>query len=118
MTEEEMRSVLKGVEQFLSGFDDVGSSAMSLTQLRLFLAVAANEGQSGIELSTRVKVPRATATRHLLDLSDKLRSGDKGYGLILRDTDPQNLKTNRYYLSPKGKRFLMERTERLLPLVS
>jgi hypothetical protein len=45
-------------------------------------------------------IRKATMSRYLLDLSDKLRTGDSGYKLINRDTDPEELRRNMYTLAP------------------
>jgi len=74
----------------------------------MFLQVALNEGASLSELTERSGIKKATASRYLLDLSDKVRSGDSGYGLVLRSADPQELRRNQYSLSPLGRTIIKQ----------
>lgn len=74
------------------------------TQLvQAFLTVAANEGMTLTEIAEKLGTNLSTASRQLLDLSDRNRKMEPGYQLVSRQTDPTNLRVNRYTLTPKGK---------------
>lgn len=79
------------------------------TQLvQAFLAVSLNEGQSLGELAERLGTSISTASRQLLDLGERNRKKEPGYGLVDRKIDPMNLRVNRYTLSPKGRLLIKE----------
>ena len=65
---------------------------MPVGEVIMFLQVALNEGASLTELCEAVGMKKSTASRYLLDLSDKTRSGGQGYGLVTRETDPEELR--------------------------
>lgn len=71
--------------------------------VQTFLAVAANEGKSTSEIAEIVGANVSTASRHLLDLGDRDRNKNPGYGLIERRVDPMELRRNNYFLTTKGK---------------
>lgn len=62
-----------------------------------------NRLESLQELADMSGIRKATMSRYLLDLSDKLRTGDNGYKLINRDIDPEELRRNMYTLAPRGR---------------
>ncbi|MFC0686477.1 MarR family winged helix-turn-helix transcriptional regulator [Novosphingobium clariflavum] len=69
----------------------------------MFMIVSMNEGLSLSELSELASLKKSTASRYLLDMSEKTRAGGEGFGLISRDTDPMELRKNMYALSPQGR---------------
>lgn len=71
--------------------------------VQAFLTVALKEGQTLTELAEQLGTNVSTASRHLLDLSDRNRKMEDGYKLVSRTVDPMNLRVNRYTLTPKGK---------------
>lgn len=74
------------------------------TQLaQAFYAVWLNEGQTLTDIAESLGTNISTASRQLLDLADRNRKGEPGYGLIDRKVDPTNLRVNRYTLTPKGR---------------
>ena len=74
----------------------------------MFLLVALNEGASLGELAEKAGMKTSSASRYLLDLSDKTRNGDKGYGLVRRESDPAELRRNMYSLTPKGRAMIRD----------
>jgi DNA-binding MarR family transcriptional regulator len=84
------------------------SATMPMAELQMFLLVALNEGLSLGELAEAADMKKSTASRYLLDLSDKTRTGDAGYALITRDSDPKELRRNMYALTPKGRSLLKD----------
>lgn len=100
------RGVLNTVNGALKVFHDLRNT-MPVGTVIMFLTVALNEGRSQDELCDISGIKRSTASRYLLDLSDKSRAGD-GYGLVRREVDPQELRRNMYSLTPKGRSLINE----------
>src|SRR3546814_8246995 len=73
------------------------------TLFRSFVDVALNEGKSLGELAELVGSNASTVSRHLLDLGERNRRMEPGYGLVDRRVDPMELRKNSYFLTPKGK---------------
>lgn len=99
------RKMLRSLYEAIRRMRDL-SATMPVSQLQMFLLVSLNEGASLGELAEAADMKKSTASRYLLDLSDKTRAGDAGYGLITRDADPQELRRNMYALTPKGRGLL------------
>lgn len=79
------------------------------TQLvQAFLAVGLHEGQTLTELADLLGTNISTASRQLLDLGERNRKMEPGYGLVDRKVDPMNLRVNRYTLTPKGRLLIRE----------
>lgn len=84
------------------------SPTMPVMQVLAFMVVAQNEGKSLGELGKIANIKQSTMSRYLLDLSDKTRIGAAGYGLVKRESDPQELRRNMYSLTPKGRLLVRE----------
>ncbi|API58510.1 hypothetical protein BSL82_03645 [Tardibacter chloracetimidivorans] len=70
---------------------------------RTFYVVALNEGKSLHELAKMMGISDSTVSRHLLDLGERNRRMEPGYGLVERTVNPSNLKQNFYTLTPRGR---------------
>lgn len=81
----------------------VHESATALA-IRVYLAVAANEGSSVSEVARITRLPLSTASRVLLDLGVQNRDKGKGFGLVEVKPDPHDLRVKRYYLTQDGLR--------------
>jgi DNA-binding MarR family transcriptional regulator len=83
---------------------------MPITLAHALVAVGLNEGKSLNEIADSVDISVSNFSRYLLALSDRSRTGGpgSGYGLVIREQDPINLRKNSYYLSPQGKLFFNE----------
>jgi DNA-binding IclR family transcriptional regulator len=57
---------------------------MPVGEVQMFLAVALNEGANLTELAEMMDMKKSTASRYLLDLSEKVRTGERGFGYRLR----------------------------------
>lgn len=79
--------------------------------VQAFLTVAANEGCTLTEIADRLETNLSTASRQLLDLGDRNRKMQEGYKLIDRETDPMNLRVNRYTLTRKGRMLIDQLVE-------
>jgi DNA-binding MarR family transcriptional regulator len=99
------RGVIRSICEAIVQFREL-SSTMPVGEVQMFLTVALNEGMSLTELAEKADMKKSTASRYLLDLSDKTRAGGAGYGLITREADPEELRRNMYALSPKGRKIV------------
>lgn len=105
MTEQEIKAVTK-VDRLLGEFRSSIDPNIPAQMLQTFMAVAMNEGKSLTEYAELVSANLSTASRHMLELGDRNRRLEAGYGLVVRTPDPMNLRQNAYTLSRKGKLLL------------
>lgn len=108
MTEDDdtaqVRKFGRGLRQARTAIDTL----IPTQQLQAFIEVATNEGLTLTELADRLGTNVSTASRQLLDLGERNRKMEPGYGLVHRETDPMNLRVNRYTLTPKGRLLVKE----------
>lgn len=96
---------LKGLYETLGAFQSV-SPTMPVGEAMMFVAVAINEGSSLTELAEITDAKKSTASRYLLNLSEKRRTGQPGYGVVQREVDPDELRRNMYSLTPLGRKLV------------
>ncbi|MEG3764910.1 hypothetical protein [Alteromonas sp. 14N.309.X.WAT.G.H12] len=72
----------------------------------VFLQIASNEGLSSTGLVERLGIPKATISRNLRMLGDRVSPHKDGLGLIKLEHDENDYRVRRAYLTDKGKRFL------------
>jgi len=101
------RVQIRNVQEFLKTFTDLNQT-IPVGAVLMFLTVALNEGLSQGELVDKSGIKKSTASRYLLDLSDKTRTGDQGYGLVKGEIDPDELRRKMYSLSPKGRKIIQK----------
>ncbi|QOT72826.1 hypothetical protein H5V43_06860 [Sphingobium fuliginis] len=94
---------MKTIKRIIDAFRNSISESAPLSLVQSFIAVCENEGKGVVELAEIVGSSRTTMSRHLLDLSESLRSGADGYKLLQRTQDPSNMRSVVYTLTPKGK---------------
>lgn len=99
------RAMLRAFSEALIQFRNL-SPTMPVGEVQMFLLVALNEGASLTELAELADMKKSTSSRYLLDLSDKQRTGAQGFGLVMREIDPQELRKNMYALTPKGRNII------------
>lgn len=99
------RRQIRAIYDTVCTFRDL-SVTMPVGEVAMFLTVALNEGLSQTELAEKADMKKSTASRYLLDLSEKTRSGGPGHGLINGDTDPSELRRKMYTLSPRGRNII------------
>lgn len=99
------RPRLRAICEAMTHFRDL-SPTMPVGEVLMFLLVSLNEGASLTDLAELADMKKSTASRYLLDLSDKTRAGDAGLGLITRDADPSELRKNMYALTSRGTEIL------------
>ena len=106
MKDETARKAVRRGRRFLSTFRSTIDETIPIQIADTFLLVSENEGKGVVDLAELAGTNKSTMSRHLLDLSDTLRTGQPGYGLLTRTQDPGNLRSVLYTLSPRGKLLL------------
>lgn len=99
------RQRLRAISDALSHFREL-SPTMPVGEISIFLTAALNEGSSLKELAELSDMRQSTASRYLLNLSDKTRKGDAGYQLLSRESDPDELRRNMYSLTARGRKVI------------
>lgn len=79
-----------------------------LPVVQTFLTAARYEGKTVNELVELTNGNRSTTSRHLLDLSENLRNGNPGYGLLDRVRNPTDLRSVVFVVTPRGKTILAQ----------
>lgn len=102
------RSLLGAIEPFraLRG-------TMPLQYVHAFLLVAMEEGLSVSEYAKRAGVSLSVMSRHLLDIGERDRYMEEGFGLVTARRNPMELRKSEYFLTPKGKALLHQITREL-----
>ncbi len=76
---------------------------MPTSYAQAFLAVAMHPGQGPTEYAKMIGTMQPIASRILLEIGIKARErDDDGLGLVDRQTDPANLRQQKYFLTGKG----------------
>jgi hypothetical protein len=68
-----------------------------------FLMVASEEGLGVTEYAERAGVSRSVMTRHLLDIGERNRHKEEGFGLVVQKADVMDLRKHRAFLSDEGR---------------
>lgn len=76
---------------------------LPLQYLYAFLLVAEQEGKSVNEYAEFTETPQSVMTRHLLDIGDRNRTGEEGFGLVTQERDRTDLRRHHARITPKGK---------------
>lgn len=76
---------------------------MPLQYVRAFLLVALDEGRGVGEYAEKAGVSMTVMSRHLLDIGDRNRHKEEGFGLVTQRPDPMELRKHQAMLTPKGK---------------
>ena len=76
---------------------------MPLQYLTSFLLVAMEEGLSVSDYAKKAGVSNSVMSRHLLDIGDRSRHGEPGFGLVTFSPRMENLREHEYRLTAKGK---------------
>jgi DNA-binding MarR family transcriptional regulator len=97
------RDIVKRLQGALDQFTDL-SATMPHQYIKAFLAVALEEGFG--EYAQRAGVALSVMSRHLLDIGDRNRHMEDGYGLVTFRPNPMNLRTHEYTLTDKGRALL------------
>lgn len=94
---------LKKLDRVLTAWRQATSGSSPTQLFHTFILAAMHEGIGVTDLAEKAGASKGTMSRHLLDLSGQLRSGEEGYGLLQRIQDPTSLRNVQYVLTNKGK---------------
>lgn len=101
MTEEE-KAFCRALRLALEPFREIRTT-MPLQYVITFLDVALDEGKGVTEYAKNAGVPTTVMTRHLLDIGDRNRQREEGFGLITQDRDHHDLRVRHARVTPVGK---------------
>lgn len=76
---------------------------MPLQYVTAFLLVAMNEGMSVQEYAELADVSQSVMTRCLLDMGERNRYKEPGFGLIMQRMDPMDMRRHQTFLTPQGR---------------
>jgi DNA-binding MarR family transcriptional regulator len=76
---------------------------MPLQYIVSFLLVALDEGRGVNEYAERAGVGTSVMSRHLLDIGERNRHMEEGFGLVTQRPDPMELRKHQMMLTPKGR---------------
>jgi DNA-binding MarR family transcriptional regulator len=78
-------------------------ATMPLQYVTTFLLVALNEGRGVTEYAEMAGVSQSVMSRHLLDIGERDRYMEKGFGLITYRPNPFELRKHEVFLTDKGR---------------
>lgn len=76
---------------------------MPLQYVTAFLLVAQEEGLGVGNYAERAGVSVSVMSRHLLDIGERNRSMEEGFGLVTYRPNPMELRKHEYMLTDKGR---------------
>lgn len=79
---------------------------MPLQYVISFLRVAADEGQGSVEYAKRAGISPTVMTRHLLDIGERNRNREEGFGWISQERDKFDLRRHAAKVTPVGRTLL------------
>lgn len=92
---------LRTLYEALNAFRTVDPSIPS-SYVAAFLAVAMDPGNGTVHYSKTLGMLQPVASRVLLEIGQKTRTGQPGLGLVAAEYDLHDLRLKRYYLTQKG----------------
>lgn len=101
--EKERLAALRTINEVVTILRTAVSPVATLASVQTYLTLAINEGKSLTEISKVMHQTVATTSRNMLDLGDRNRRKEPGYGLVKSEQNPMELRSNMYSLSPKGR---------------
>ena len=102
-----LRGLLRAIDLFA-----VHDENMPLQRLRAFLLVATEEGLGTAEYSKKADVADRVMSRHLSELGEFSRS-KRGHDLVYQNTDPEDRRNRKAYLTSQGHALGQELVEAL-----
>lgn len=91
-------SLLTAINPFFAMSDTIPARSV-----QAFLLVAQNEGENVQEYARRAQAPASTMSRNLLDIGERNRKGQPGFGLVIGRKGLENRRTMEYQLTEKGR---------------
>ena len=77
-------------------------STMPMQLAKSFLIAALHEGEGVTELAKRAGVSQSVMSRHLLDIGNRNRHMEEGFGWVASKPDMMELRKHQVTLTPKG----------------
>ncbi len=96
------RKAVKSLLGALDPFTDIRAT-MPLQYVRTFLLVALDEGKGVAEYAAKAGVSVSVMSRHLLDIGERNRHMEKGFGLITYRPNPTELRKHEVFLTDTGR---------------
>jgi DNA-binding MarR family transcriptional regulator len=97
-----------GVKNLLAALEPfrIVRGTMPLQYVFAFLLVAEEEGLGVVDYAKRAGVSISVMSRHLLDIGERNRHMEKGFGLVAFRSNPMELRRHEYFLTDKGRALL------------
>jgi DNA-binding MarR family transcriptional regulator len=76
---------------------------MPMQYVRTFMLVCIEPGLGVMEYADRAGVSQTVMSRHLLDIGERNRHMEPGFGLVIKRQDPMNLRRWEVLLTEKGR---------------
>lgn len=99
---DEERAAARALRLALQNFTALRPT-MPLQYVMTFLLVAEMEGKGVQEYADINGVSQTVMTRHLLDIGERNRAREEGFGLITQERDPLDLRRHHARVTVKGK---------------
>lgn len=95
----------KSVRNLLSALEPFRDlrATMPLQYVTAFLLVCHEEGLGVGDYAERAGVSVSVMSRHLLDIGDRNRHMEEGFGLVTYRANPMELRKHEYMLTDKGR---------------
>jgi DNA-binding MarR family transcriptional regulator len=101
------RTVSNKLEHVIDAFRKI-DTAMPSSYMRMFLAIARKPGYGSSVYARELGMVQPVASRIILELGQKTRSGGPGYELLDSDIDEEDFRLKRTYLTAKGQELYRE----------
>lgn len=98
---EEQREYARTLRLALEPFRQINPS-MPLSYIIALLEVSLDEGKGVAEYAAKLGLSPTVMTRNLLDIGDRNRQREEGYGLITQERDLFDLRKHNAKITPKG----------------
>lgn len=99
---EEEKAFARSLMLALEPFREIRPT-MPLQYVYTFLQVACDEGCGVMEYAKAAGVSPTVMTRHLLDIGDRNRNREEGFGLVTQERDRNDLRRHHARVTPRGK---------------
>lgn len=99
---EQDRKTARALLQATQPFRDLRAT-MPLQYVTTFLLVCEEEGLSVGDYAERAGVSKSVMSRHILDIGDRDRYMEEGFGLVTTRSDPLELRKKQVLLTDKGR---------------
>lgn len=99
---DEEKAYARALMLALEPFRDMRST-MPLQYVYTFLQVCTDEGKGVTEYAKAQNISPTVMTRHLLDIGERNRQREDGFGLVTQERDPKDLRRHSARVTPVGK---------------